>query len=134
MSASLRPIYTAPTLEAAQLAREEFGDTWGQRAPGAVAAWDRAWEEFTPFLAFAPEIRKIIYTTNAIESLNFCIRKVTKTRGSFPTDEAAQKLIYLAIRNLSPTRSGDLGTGTHGWTAALNAFALQFPGRLPLTS
>lgn len=134
MMASLRPIYTAVTIEAAQLALEDFRSAWEERAPGAVAAWDRAWEEFTPFLAFAPEIRKIIYTTNAIESLNFCIRKVTKARGSFPTDEAAMKLIYLAVRNLSPNRSGDLGTGTHGWTAALNAFALQFPGRLPLTA
>src|SRR3954468_16273846 len=92
----------------------------------------RAWEGFTPFLAFAPEIRKVIYTTNVIESINFQLRKVTKARGSFPTDEAALKLLYLAIRNISDQRGGEAGTGTHGWTAALNAFALQFPDRLPL--
>jgi putative transposase len=132
MMTSLRPIYTAPTVEAAQLALEAFRETWGSKAPGAVAAWDRAWEEFIPFLAFAPEIRKIIYTTNLIESINFQIRKVTKARGSFPTDEAAMKLIYLALRNVSNQRGGHAGTGTHGWTAALNALALQFPDRLPI--
>ena len=132
MMASLRPIYTAATIEAAELALGEFRQAWGQRAPGAVAAWDRAWDEFTPFLAFAPEIRKIIYTTNLIESINFQLRKVTKARGSFPTDEAAMKLLYLALRNISNHRGGDAGTGTLGWTAALNAFALQFPDRLPL--
>ena len=90
------------------------------------------WQEFIPFLAFAPEVRKVIYTTNLIESINFQLRKVTKARGSFPTDEAAMKLLYLALRNISHQRGGEAGTGTHGWTAALNAFALQFPDRLPL--
>jgi putative transposase len=131
MMASLRPIYTAATVEAAQLALEAFRQTWGTRAPGAVAAWDRAWQEFTPFLAFDPEIRKIIYTTNMIESINFQIRKVTKARGSFPTDEAAMKLIYLALRNVSTQRGGHAGTGSQGWKRALNAFAIQFPDRLP---
>ena len=132
MMASLRPIYTAVTVEAAELALGEFRDAWAARAPGAVAAWDRAWAEFIPFLAFAPEVRKVIYTTNLIESINFQLRKVTKARGSFPTDEAAMKLLYLALRNISTQRGGEAGTGTHGWTAALNAFALQFPDRLPL--
>ena len=132
MMVSLRPIYTAPTVEAAQLAMEAFREAWGAKAPGAVAAWDRAWEEFTPFLAFSPEIRKIIYTTNMIESINFQIRKVTKARGSFPTDDAAMKLLYLALRNISTKRGGEAGTGTQGWTVALNAFALQFPDRLPI--
>ncbi len=119
-------------MQAAELAFGAFKDEWGTRAAGAVAAWERAWEEFTPFLAFAPEIRKVIYTTNLIESINFQLRKVTKARGSFPTDEAALKLLYLAIRNISTQRGGEAGTGSHGWTAALNAFALQFPDRLPL--
>jgi len=119
MMASLRPIYTAATVEAAQLALEAFRQSWGTRAPGAVAAWDRAWQEFTPFLAFDPEIRKIIYTTNMIESINFQIRKVTKARGSFPTDEAAMKLIYLALRNVSTQRGGHAGTGSQGWKRAL---------------
>jgi putative transposase len=132
MMSSLRPIYTAPTVEAAQLALDAFRAEWGRKAPGAVAAWERAWQEFIPFLAFAPEIRKIIYTTNMIESINFQLRKVTKARGSFPSDDAAMKLIYLALRNVSTQRGGEAGTGTHGWKAALNAFALQFPDRLPL--
>lgn len=132
MTAALRPIYTAPTVAAAELALAAFKEEWGTRAAGAVAAWERAWEEFTPFLAFAPEIRKIIYTTNLIESINFQLRKVTKARGSFPTDEAALKLIYLALRNISDQRGGEAGTGTHGWKSALNAFAMQFPDRLPL--
>ena len=104
----------------------------GTRVAGAVAAWERAWEEFTPFLAFAPEIRKVIYTTNLIESINFQLRKVTKARGSFPTDEVAMKLLYLALRNVSDQRGGKAGTGTHGWKTALNALAMQFPDRLPL--
>jgi len=132
MMGSLRPIYTAPTIEAAQLALEAFREVWGTKAPGAVATWDRAWDDFTPFLTFSPQIRKIIYTTNMIESINFQIRKVTKARGSFPTDEAAMKLLYLALRNVSTRRGGEAGTGTPGWTAALNAFAIQFPDRLPI--
>ena len=132
MVAALRPIYTAPTVPAAELAMAAFKEHWGPRAAGAVQAWERAWEDFVPFLAFAPEIRKIIYTTNMIESINFQLRKVTKARGSFPTDEAATKLLYLALRNISSQRGGENGTGTHGWKTALNAFALQFPDRLPL--
>lgn len=132
MTAALRPIYTAPTVQAAELAFSAFRDEWGTRAAGAVAAWERAWEEFTPFLAFAPEIRKVIYTTNLIESTNFQLRKVTEARGSFPTDEAAMTILYLALRNISDQRGGAAGTGTHGWKNALNAFALQFPDRPPL--
>ncbi|WP_104182755.1 IS256-like element ISMysp7 family transposase, partial [Mycobacterium avium] len=84
MATALRPIYTAPTEEAAKLALEEFRAQWRTKSPGAIAVWDRAWAEFVPFLAFPVEIRKIIYTTNAIESLNYQLRKVTKARGSFP--------------------------------------------------
>lgn len=87
--------------------------------------------EFTPFLAFPVEIRRIVYTTNAIESLNYQLRKVTKARGSFPSDAAAIKLLYLAIRNINRKR-GNQGQATHGWTAALNTFTIQFPDRLPL--
>lgn len=132
MTASLKPIYTAATVEAARLALDAFRDTWGRKAPGAVAAWERAWPDFIPFLAFPPEIRKIVYTTNLIESINSQIRRVVRDKGHFPTDDAALKLLYLAVRNISTQRGGDLGTGTHGWTAALNAFALHFPDRLPL--
>ena len=131
MAKALRPIYTAATEEAAKLALEDFRTKWKAKSPGAVAVWDRAWTEFTPFLAFPVEIRKIIYTTNAIESLNYQLRKVTKTRGSFPSDAAAIKLLYLAIRNINQKR-GNQGQGTYRWTEALNTFAIQFPDRLPL--
>ncbi|MCV7385702.1 IS256 family transposase [Mycolicibacter longobardus] len=131
MAKALRPIYTAATEEAAKLALEDFRAEWKTKSPGAVAVWDRAWAEFTPFLAFPVEIRKIIYTTNAIESLNYQLRKVTKARGSFPSDAAAIKLLYLAIRNINQKR-GNQGQGTYRWTEALNTFAIQFPDRLPL--
>jgi putative transposase len=132
MAAALRPIYTAATEEAAKLALEDFRAEWKTKSPGAVAVWDRAWAEFVPFLAFPVEIRKIIYTTNAIESLNYQLRKVTKARGSFPSDAAALKLLYLAIRNINQKRGSNPGSGTYRWTEALNAFAIQFPDRLPL--
>jgi putative transposase len=131
MASDLRPIYTAATEQAAKLALEEFRAQWRTKSPGAVAVWDRAWAEFVPFLAFPPEIRRIIYTTNAVESLNYQLRKVTKARGSFPSDAAALKLLYLAIRNINQKR-GSQGTGTYRWTEALNSFAIQFPDRLPL--
>ena len=132
MAKDMKPIYTAATVQAAELAMETFAETWKTKAPGAVLAWRNAWEDFTPFLAFTPEIRKVIYTTNQIESINYQLRKITKTRGSFPSAEAAIKLVYLGIRNIETTRGGDLGTGTQGWHQALNAFAVQFPNRLPL--
>ncbi|MGP9581702.1 IS256 family transposase [Brachybacterium sp. AOP35-5H-19] len=132
MAKDMRPIYTAATVAAAELALEAFSEAWGSKAPGAVLAWRNAWEDFIPFLAFTPEIRKVIYTTNQIESINYQLRKITKTRGSFPSDEAAIKLVYLGIRNIETHRGGKLGTGTQGWHQALNAFAVQFPNRLPL--
>jgi putative transposase len=130
VTASLRPIYQAPTADAAALALDEFAATWGQQYPAIVDLWRRNWERFTPFLDFDPAIRKIIYTTNAVESLNYQLRKVTKTRGHFPTDDSALKILYLAIRTIGHTRGGELGTGTQGWKQALNAFAVAFPGRL----
>jgi len=132
MVTAMRPIYTAPTEEAAVLAMEDFRTQWRTKSPGAVAVWDRAWADFVPFLAFPVEVRKIIYTTNAIESLNYQLRKVTKARGSFPNDAAAMKLLYLAIRNINQKRGSTQGTGTSRWTTALNTFAIQFPDRLPL--
>ena len=88
----------------------------------------------SPFLAFDAAIRKIIYTTNAIESLNYQLREVTKTRGHFPTGDAVLKILYLAIRNIGINRGGELGTGTDGWKQALNPFAITFPGRLDPTT
>lgn len=133
ITSALRPIYTAPTVEAAADAMDTFELEWGDRYPGIVKVWRSAWEQFTPFLRFPPEIRKVVYTTNMVESINFQLRKITKTRGHFPTDEAALKLLRLGARNISDKRGGDLGTGTQGWHRALNAFEIHFPGRLGLT-
>jgi putative transposase len=132
LAGALKPIYGAPTVEAAEAAFGLFKDSYGERSPGVVAVWERAWQEFVPFLAFPPQIRKVIYTTNQIESINYQLRKVTKNRGHFPNDDAAIKLLYLALRNMNPERGGDIGTGTYGWKQALNAFAIHFPGRLPI--
>lgn len=129
---ALKPIYQAATLDAAADALDTFELEWGERYPAIVDLWRRNWERFTPFLAFDAAIRKIIYTTNAIESLNYMLRKITKTRGHFPTDDAVLKILYLGIRNIGHDRGGELGTGTHGWTQALNAFAIHFPGRLTI--
>lgn len=133
VAAALRPIYQAATPDAAQAALDQFSADWGRQYPAIVEVWGRNWERFTPFLDFDTAIRRIIYTTNAIESLNYQLRKVTKTRGHFPTDDAALKILYLAIRNISDQRGGELGTGSHGWKQALNAFAVAFPGRLEQT-
>lgn len=130
---ALRPIYTALTLEAAEDAMDTFELEWGDRYPGIVKTWRSAWEQFTPFLRFPPEIRKVVYTTNLVESVNFQLRKVTKTRGHFPTDTSALKLLRLAARNISDKRGGDLGTGTQGWHQALNQFEIHFPDRLGIT-
>ena len=130
--AGMRAIYTALSVEAAELAFSGFKAGFGGQYPGAVNVWQRAWNEFIPFLDYPPELRLIVYTTNAIESINFQLRKVTKTRGHFPSDEAAMKLLYLGLRNISSKRGGKSGTGTPGWTMALNALAILFPGRLPL--
>lgn len=129
---ALKPIYQAATVEAAADALDDFELEWGDRYPAIVDLWRRNWERFTPFLAFPAPVRKIIYTTNAVESLNYQLRKVTKTRGHFPTEQAVLKILYLAIRNIGHDRGGELGTGTHGWKQALNAFAIAFPGRLTI--
>lgn len=131
--AALRPIYQAATAEAAGVELDKFETAWGGRYPAIVELWRRNWQRFIPFLDFDPAIRRIIYTTNAIESLNYQLRKVTKTRGSFPTDDAVLKIFYLAICNIGHERGGDLGTHTQGWKRALNAFVIAFPGRIPDT-
>ena len=87
---------------------------------------------FTPFLAYPPEIRRIVYTTNMIESINYQLRKVTKNRGHFPNEKAALKLLCLATRNITTQRGGISGTGTQGWKACLNAMAIYFPGRIDI--
>jgi len=133
IAADLRNIYTAVNEAAAAEAMDDFEQQWGQQYPAIVRLWRDAWERFTPFLRFPPEIRKIVYTTNLVESVNYQLRKVTKNRGHFPHDAAALKLLRLAARNITTTRSGTAGTGTQGWKRALNAFEIHFPGRLQIT-
>ena len=122
----LKPIYTAIDADAAWQALETFDEKWGKRFPPIVQAWQDAWEHVTPFMAFEPEVRRVIYTTNAIEALNRQLRKAIKTKGHFPTEDAARKLIYLAIHNAVPQ-----WTRTRAWTKALLAFKIQFGDRLP---
>ena len=122
----LKPIYTAVDADAAQAALEAFDDKWGARFPVITQAWLNAWEYVTPFLAFPPELRRVVYTTNAIEALNRQLRKAIKTKGHFPNEEAARKLIYLAITNAVPA-----WTRTRNWTTALLAFKIHFGDRLP---
>jgi putative transposase len=122
----LKPIYTAVDAETAQEELERFDETWGARLPVITQAWLNAWEHVTPFLAFPPEVRRVIYTTNAIEALNRQLRKAIKTKGHFPNEEAARKLIYLAVTNAVPQ-----WTRTRSWTTALLAFKIHFGDRLP---
>ena len=122
---------SSPVVDAAEAALDEFDAEWGDRYGAIVDLWRRNWDRFIPFLDFDAAIRKIIYTTNAIESLNYQLRKVTKTRGSFPTDDALLKIFYLAIDNIGHHRGGELGSHTQGWKQALNAFAVAYPNRIP---
>ena len=124
LTADLRPIYEAPTAEEAARQLDAFEDKWGGKYPSIAPAWRRAWAEVTPFYAFSAAIRKIIYTTNAVESLNRVLRKTLKTKGSFPTEEAATKLIFLAIRNFEKG-----GRAVREWVAARNQLAIMFTGR-----
>jgi putative transposase len=130
LAKAMREIYTAPNLEGAELALAAFDRQFGNQYQGAVDVWRLAWEEFIPFLDYPAELRKIVYTTNAIESINFQLRKITKNRGHFPDKDAAMKLLYLGLRNISSHRGGDSGTGTHGWKIALNTLVRLFPNRL----
>lgn len=122
----LKPIYTAPT-EAAAL--ERLAGRWEQKYPAIVKLWENAWAEFVPFLSFDSEIRTVIYSTNAIESINARIRKAVKARGHFPTEQAAIKCVYLAVMSLDPTGRGRQRWITR-WKPALNAFTIAFPGRM----
>ncbi|MFF4283687.1 IS256 family transposase [Streptomyces kronopolitis] len=125
----LKPVYTAPTEEAALDRFAEFADAWGRKYPAIVKLWENAWEEFTPFLRFDTEIRRIVCTTNAIESVNARIRRAVKARGHFPNEQAALKCVYMAIMSLDPTGKGQ-ARWTMRWKTALNAFDITFDGRL----
>jgi len=126
---ALKPVYTAPTESAALERFYEFAETWGGKYPAIVKLWENAWSEFVPFLAFDPEIRRVVCSTNAIESVNARIRRAVRARGHFPNDQAALKCVYMAIMSLDPTGAGQKRRVTR-WKAALNAFDITFEGRL----
>jgi putative transposase len=126
LAAALRPIYTAPSADAAGAALDTFErSAWGARFPTVVASWRRAWTHVIPFFAFPPEVRRVIYTTNALESVHAQLRKIIKTRGHFPTDEAATKLLWLALRNI--TRRWTMPV--RPWREAMAQFALLYQER-----
>ena len=127
---ALRPVYTAPTEAAAMERFLEFCEAWGERYPAIVRLWENAWAEFVPFLSFDVEIRKIICTTNAIESVNSRIRRAVKARGHFPNEAAALKCVYMAIMSLDPTGAGQRRWAMR-WKPALNAFDIAFMAGCP---
>jgi putative transposase len=126
----VKPIYTAVNAAAARTAFDELSDKWGQRYPAVVTLWANAWEEFIPFLDYDVEIRQVICSTNAIESLNARYRRAVKARGHFPSEQAALKCLYLVTRSLDPTGQGR-ARWTMRWKPALNAFAITFADRFP---
>jgi transposase-like protein len=131
ISKALKPVYTAPTAKAAEDRFLDFQEAWGDKYPAIVRLWENSWAEFVPFLQFDPAIRRIVCTTNAIESVNSRIRKAVRARGHFPNEQAALKCVYMAVMSLDPT-----GTGRKRWTMrwkdALQAFDIAFDGRLSI--
>jgi transposase-like protein len=126
LAAAIKPIYTAASAEAAQAELDAFEQgPWGRKFPTVVAAWRRAWDRVIPIFAFPPAVRRVIYITNAIESINARLRKIIKTRGHFPSDDAACKLIWLALRNIT----ADWGRAAHNWKEAMNQFAILYEER-----
>jgi putative transposase len=131
VAAALKPIYTAPSAEAAEAELDAFErGPWGKKFPMIVAIWRRAWDKVIPFFMFPPAVRKVIYTTNAIESINARLRKIIKTRGHFPSNDAASKLIWLALRNIT----AGWGSPAHDWRAAMNQFAVLYGERFTFTA
>jgi len=126
LAAALRPVYSAASAEAAADALGEFEQgQWGRKYPTVTAAWRRAWDRVIPFFAFPPAVRRVVYTTNAIESIHSQLRKIIKTRGHFPSDDAASKLIWLALRNIT----ADWGRAAKEWREAMNQFAILYEDR-----
>ena len=127
VAADLKSIYNAPTVDQAEASLISFANKWDASHPTISKSWRNNWERIIPLFAYPPEIRKAIYTTNAIESLNMSLRKVTKNRGSFPNDEAMTKLLYLAMKNISKKWTMPI----RDWKSALNQFTILFEGRMP---
>jgi putative transposase len=130
LSKDLRPIYTAVNADAAAAALDDLDDKWGKRYPAIIRLWRNAWTEFIPFLDYDLEIRRVICSTNAIESLNARYRRAVKARGHFPTEQAAMKCLYLVTRSLDPKGTGQTRWAVR-WKPALNAFAITFADRIP---
>jgi putative transposase len=126
VAAALRPVYTAANADDAWLALERFDEQWGAQYPMIAASWREKWEHIIPFLSLPADLRRAVYTTNSIESLNRQIRKAIKTRGSFPDEQAATKLIYLAI-----TKAERSWQNAYNWPAAIRALKIHFPDRIP---
>jgi transposase-like protein len=129
MARDMRPIYTAVNEADAKERLMEFFETWADRYPAVRQLWENAWAEFVPFLDYPPEVRRVIYSTNAIESLHARMRRATRARGHFPTEQAAMKCLYLVVRSLDPTGKGAT-RWMNRWKPALNAFAITFEDRL----
>ena len=130
LSRDLKPIYQAVNAEGAAAAMDQLEEKWGTRYPAMIGLWRNAWSEFIPFLDFYLEIRRVICSTNAIESLNARYRRAVKARGHFPTEQAAMKCLYLVTRALDPTGTGQTRWAVR-WKPALNAFAITFADRMP---
>ena len=128
---ALKAVYHAPSLEAAEAQFTEFREVWGQRYPAVVRLWTASWEVSTPFLALPMEIRKLVYTTNAIESLNARFRQATRRRGHFPDADAALKVLYLVVQDKRPGRANVTGK-TNGWTSVINTLKLYYDDRITL--
>jgi putative transposase len=128
VAADLRLIYPAGTATEAEMRLDEFARKWDAVYPMVSQVWRRSWERITPFFAYPGEIRKVIYTTNTIESLNMSLRKIIKMRGSFPNEDAAMKLLYLALRNASKKK---LTMPVQNWSGVLNRFSILWPERMP---
>ena len=128
VAGGLRAIYTAPSEAAASDALNAFNEVWGEKYPAIVPSWERNWERLTPFFDYPPAIRKVVYTTNAIESLNYSLRKVIKGRGAFPHDDAIRKLLYLGLRNVAKKWTMPI----RDWKAALNQFIILYDDRVPV--
>ncbi len=125
----VKPVYPAPTEAAARARFAEFTEAWGDRCPAIVRLWEQAWAEFVPFLAFDAEIRTVVCSTNAIESVNARIRRAVRARGHFPNEAAALECVYLAVMSLAPSGQGRR-RWTIRWKPALNASEIAFEGRL----
>lgn len=128
VAADLQRIYRAATREEAELHLSEFAEKWDSQFPTISRSWRSNWERVVPFFAYPADLRRVIYTTNAIESVNMSLRKIIKNRGSFPTDEAALKLLYLALQNIARKWTMPIKE----WKAALNRFPILFEDRMPV--